>query len=380
MARNRKPSAVTAEDVFVPITGIIAFFIGGVLTVITFPWRFFCLLVFLVCAVDFCLRSNFAKSRVNSPHGRTFISLIVTAVIVALAWTPMREQYAQEHLPPALVFVAGGPLGDDSSPVWLMSLHHYGPGPAYNCRADFNDMQQSGPETMWHATHPTTSSLTFGMYPEVDPVPGFGFTDFQWIPRNPNYQRYVIGITCRDGEFEEDWEVVRTDGVLRTRMKIVRAEYFLKRHPDLDQGVFSCADSYVSAHPHLPPAFLFGDPTSTFYPYYRPNHYYTVGVRIEDPGKGVSLPPPPQAPTAIRSNAPLFRNNDAVGDCWAAIHSKHSGDISLPLTISSQNSLEAEAIGCGILILALPIYWFFAFWIMGIPAVRSWTHENAGTR
>jgi hypothetical protein len=149
-------------------------------------------------------------------------------------------------------------------------------------------------------------------------------------------------------------------------MKIIRAEYFLKRHPELDREVFTCADSYVPDRPHLPPAFLFGDPSSTFYPYWQPNHYYTAGVRIEDPGQGVSPPPAPQIPAAIQSNAPLFRSNDAAGDCWSAIHSKHLGDIVLPLTVSSQDTSEAAAIGCGLLVLALPLYWLLALRIMDV--------------
>jgi hypothetical protein len=49
---------------------------------------------------------------------------------------------SREH-PVNLVFIFGGPLGDNDSTRWVMMERHFGPNPAFNCDLEFTDLGSS---------------------------------------------------------------------------------------------------------------------------------------------------------------------------------------------------------------------------------------------
>jgi hypothetical protein len=223
MARRaqQKPVAdsITREEVAAFITGLIALFIKGVLPVITFWWRFAAAALFVVFAMDLCLRSRRLRVHLPSPIGRLVLSLLVFTVIAASLWNPMRTQYVQEHLPPSLPFIFGAPLGDNDSPIWIMLVRHYGPDSAYNCDISFWDLDRKNIEHDWLVKHPEASFPPPGLaggdsqknlhIDEADPLGNAG--NFRWIPLDRNYQHYTVATNCRDGEFEEHWNISRID-------------------------------------------------------------------------------------------------------------------------------------------------------------------------
>ena len=349
--RPLQSKSLTVEEIGVCVAGA-ATLIGEVLPVITFWWRFTFAVIFVILAADICLRSRRARSYFPSHYRRLTLSLCVLIAITTVLWNPLREQYAKEHPLPSIVYVTGGPFGDDSSPVWLMSFKHFGPSSAFNCHGEFVDLQQDGPESEFHRTHRTDSIYQFS-FPEVDPVPGFGDNNFNWVARDPNNQHYHVNILCRDGQFVEDFTIKRIDGAFQVRLDILQEEGSGTER--VERKVFGCDDSFVPSRSLLPPVLNYISPY--FYPYWQPHHRYSMGVIIQPPPPGAIPPPDAEQPPLP---FPL-----EVSPCWLLFNGpkQHIGNLELPLSFSG---FQWVVIAYGTVILILPLYIFLALWRMGV--------------
>ena len=186
---------------------------------------------------------------------------------------------------PSFVFVVGVPLGDNRSAKWLMLVKHYGPEPAYNCKIRFYDRDRKNIEHEWLVKHPHQPYPPPGLagqsqidlqIPEADP-PGLAGS-FEWTPLDPDRQHYSVSITCRSGVFDEEWEVTRVDGVLRTRFSIEHGISWKQKNRDLDPMLLSCSD------PEFVPMPLLVDIPATksqvVHPGWKPNHKFEFPVAI----------------------------------------------------------------------------------------------------
>jgi hypothetical protein len=271
----------------------------------------------------------------------------------------MRKQYLQEHMPPSFLFILGAPLGDNDSPVWNMTVLHYGPNAAQNCNVHFIDLDRANIRHDWLDSHPGLSFApadlvgqweTYLHFPEVEAAPSTGISNFQSIPIDPNQQHYLVESICRDGEFAEGWEVARINGALRTKIDIERSSASVERNPELRRPVFECTDpafvssplaklTYFNPQRQIPP----------INPGWKPNHRFTMPVMIlADTG----------------SYWALKIKGVSVG-CWDSL-TRHLGDVALPLTLPDDPMALAIAI-YGILVLVVPIYCLFVFWLMDVP-------------
>jgi hypothetical protein len=150
---------------------------------------------------------------------------------------------------PSLVFVFGAPLGDNESALWVMVLEHYGPGIAHNCKIAFYDDDRKNIEHEWLVRHPDSPYPPPGLAGEsqrhlyvAEASPEGAVGTFKWNPLNPNSQHYTVIIDCRDGVFEEKWEIARVDGILRSRITIAHGPQWAKNNPDLEPIVFRYED------------------------------------------------------------------------------------------------------------------------------------------
>ena len=197
---------------------------------------------------------------------------------------------------PSLVFVIGVPLGDNKSPEWIMMLKHYGPNPAYNCQVQFYDNDRKNIEHEWLIKHPHNpfppprlagESQLHLHIPEADP-PGPA-ANFRWTPLDPDRQHYTVSISCRDGIFEENWEVTRVNGILRTRISIEHGPHWKEENPNSDPMVFACSDPEFAPMPlvsEIPGARL-----QAVHPGWKPNHRFELElpVAIIDPNGNIQL-------------------------------------------------------------------------------------------
>jgi hypothetical protein len=186
---------------------------------------------------------------------------------------------------PSLVFVIGVPLGDNKSPEWIMMVNHYGPTPAYNCQVHFHDKDRKNIEHEWLVKHPQTPFPPPGLagqsqlhlhIPEADP-PGLA-TSFRWTPLDPDRQHYSVSINCRDGIFEENWEVTRVNGILRTRISVEHGPHWKEKNPNSDPVVFACSDPEF-----VPTPLALEIPTQklqAIHPGWKPNHKFELPVAI----------------------------------------------------------------------------------------------------
>lgn len=201
---------------------------------------------------------------------------------------------AAKHIP-SLVFVFGVPLGDNDSASWMMLLRHYGPKPAYNCNIDFYDKDRENIEHQWLVGHPNSPFPPPGLaagesqrhihVAETGPEGSAG--SFTWNPLNPDRQHYSVSISCRDGVFEEKWEVTRVNGILRSAISIEHGAQWVEKNPNVDPVIFKCSDpEFVSAPlaaeiPKLPKKIV--------HPGWKPNHRFEVPAAIIDPNGNVQV-------------------------------------------------------------------------------------------
>lgn len=248
------------------------------------------------------------------------LSVTVLGIALSLAATQFKAWVISRERPrPSLPFIFGAPLGDNDSPVWIMTIEHYGLEPAFNCSLEFYDRDRKNIEHEWLVNHPTSSFPPHGFadgesqqsfhVPEVDLVGNAG--NFQWTPLDPNHQHYSIEIVCRghDGQFHEDWEVTRVGGVLRTSIKLERPAPAVERNPDLGREIFTCTDPEFYNAPlisTLPEAW----PPHLVNPGWKSNHPFEMPVIIIDPNGGLEV-------GGVKGVASL--------GCWDIL-TKHFGD------------------------------------------------------
>jgi hypothetical protein len=217
---------------------------------------------------------------------------------VNLAWPSAKRDgppFTADKRTPSLLFVFGAPLGDNDSASWVMVLKHYGSRPAYNCDIVFYDDDRKNIEHEWLVKHPTSPYPPPGLagesqkhiyVAEASPEGSAGY--FTWNPLDPNSQHYTVSISCRDGVFEEKWEVTRVDGVLRSRITIEHGPQWIKNNPSLDPIVFRYEDpEFVKT------ALATEMPTDSkgkvVHPGWKPKHKFTVPVAIIDPNGNVQI-------------------------------------------------------------------------------------------
>lgn len=195
---------------------------------------------------------------------------------------------------PSFLFVFGAPLGANDSSKWIMLFKHYGPNPAHNCDIGFYDKDRKNIEHLWLVEHPNVPyppanlAGTSQLHRHIDEAnPEGSAGSFEWIPLNPNSQHYAVSISCRDGVFEETWEITRVNGVLRTRIEIKRGPQWIKEHPNSNPIVFTCTDPEFS-----PTALASVVPVVTapvVHPGWKPNYPVQVPMAIIDPNGNVQI-------------------------------------------------------------------------------------------
>lgn len=175
-----------------------------------------------------------------------------------------------------------------------MILNHYGPNPAYNCQVNFYDKDRKNIEHEWLVKHPHNPFPPPGLagqsqfhlqVQEADP-PG-PVTNFRWTPLDPDRQHYTASITCRDGIFEENWDVTRVNGILRMRISIEHGAHWKEKNPKADPVVFACSDPEFTPVPlasEIPSAKL-----PPVHPGWKPNHLFELPVAIIDPNNNLQL-------------------------------------------------------------------------------------------
>ncbi len=356
MARTSK--SVTTEKIAAAIAAGLSF-INLVEPVIPFWFRLLCALALIALVVDLCLRSSRVRGYLPSQIGRVLLSAVVAAIIVGLLWYPLRQQYAEDHAYPSIVFILGAPLGESTSPQWIMLEHHFGPTPAYNCDISFHDRDRESVEG--------GGSLDYPMFPpvgvagdstrnlhdnEADPGIGAGAKSFNWIPLYPDSQHYAIAISCRSGEFIEQWEVERINGLLTTSVGVRRVKRFTDRNPDQKDVVFACSDPEFKAKP------------------------LATQMPTSPPPK---IPPPTLPPNRFPLPPVAFFGKDGLGvfgafpwqynSCWNFLEG-HYGDLQLPLEIPSQ-PIALSVVIYGLLVLVFPVYCFLAFNVISFEKVKD---------
>jgi hypothetical protein len=227
-----------------------------------------------------------------------------------------------DSLTPSLLFVFGAPLGDNESASWIMMLKHYGPNSAYNCDIGFYDDDRKNIEHEWLVKHPNSPFPPPGLagesqrrlyVPEAGPEGSAG--SFTWNPVNPNRQHYTVSINCRDGVFEEKWEVTRVDGILRSTITIKHGPLWIEKNPNRDPVVLRCQDPefvITSLATEMPKSSV----GKVVHPGWKPNHRFYVPAAIIDSNGNIQ----------VLSGVTLPDGSTATDfGCWKIL-TKHFGD------------------------------------------------------
>jgi hypothetical protein len=198
-------------------------------------------------------------------------------------------------LTPSLVFVFGAPLGDNDSATWVMVLKHYGPRPAYNCDIIFYDDDRKNIEHEWLVKHPDWPFPPPGLVGEsqkrisvTEAGPEGSAGSFMWNPLDPNSQHYTVTISCHDGVFTERWEVVRVDGILRSRITIEHGPQWIKNNPDREPVIFRYQDpefvktALATEMPEKKKGKL-------IHPGWKPKYRFEVPAAIIDPNGNIQV-------------------------------------------------------------------------------------------
>jgi hypothetical protein len=196
---------------------------------------------------------------------------------------------------PSFLFVFGAPLGDNDSANWLMMLQHYGPNPAYNCDIVLYDRDRKNIEHEWLVRHPNSPYPPRGLVGEsqkhirvAEAGPEGSPEKFFWRPLDPDRQHYTVSISCRDGVFEEKWEVTRVNGFLRSSITVEHGQQWIQKNPDVSPLVFRYED----------PQFVRVDLATEVpkerkgkivHPGWKPQHRFDVPVAIIDPNGNVQV-------------------------------------------------------------------------------------------
>lgn len=112
--------------------------------------------------------------------------------------------------------------------------------------------------------------------------------NFTWTPINPNSQHDTVSISCRDGVFEEKWEITRVDGALRSRITLARGSQWIKNNPSLEPVMFRYQDpefiatALATEVPKLTTAKI-------VHPGWKPSHRFEVPAAIIDSNGNVQV-------------------------------------------------------------------------------------------
>jgi len=164
-----------------------------------------------------------------------------------------------------------------------MMLRHYGPNPAYNCDIAFYDRDRKNIEHEWLVRHPNSPYPPPGLAGEEGPA-----GSFVWHPLDPHRQHYTVSISCRDGVFEEKWDVTRVNGILRSSITVERGQQWIQKNPHLNPLEFRYED----------PEFV-GTTLATempkerkgkvVHPGWKPQYRFEVPAAIIDPNGNVQV-------------------------------------------------------------------------------------------
>lgn len=248
-----------------------------------------------------------------------FSSVIGLGLCALAGWQPNKVSESKSATP-SFLFVLGAPLGDNNSSIWIMMLQHYGPKPTYNCDVHFYDKDRKNIEHMWLVANPTWpfpppgiaggESQKYFHFAEAGPSSPVG--NFQWSPIDPNRQHYSVSIVCRDGVFEETWDVTRVDGVLRTKITLKYGPDWVKKYPHLSPVVFTCTDpEFIDA----PLATKLSQGPPLVHPGWKPSHKFSVPVAIIDSNHNVQM----------MSGIAMPGGQKTDFGCWNLL-TKHLGD------------------------------------------------------
>jgi hypothetical protein len=289
----------------------------------------------LVFQVGLVLLAIILGKALDSPFG--YVTAGVLSIAFVVQWVLQREddsELKQATLlggatpegiqeigepEPSLLFVFGAPLGDNDSSTWIMMLKHYGPGSAHNCSVDFYDDDRKNIKHQWLVAHPDSPFPPPGLagesrkrvhFAESGPEESAGA--FSWNPLDPNRQHYTVSISCRDGVFEEKWEVTRVNGILRSSITIEHGPQWIEKNPNLEPVIFRCSDPEFVRTPlatEVPKL-----PKKAVHPGWKPNHRMEVPVAIIDPNGN----------TQILVGTKLPDGRSSCG-CWNIL-TEHFGD------------------------------------------------------
>lgn len=215
--------------------------------------------------------------------------------IVPEVYKRIREGTGTPKQTPSFLFVFGVPLGDNDSAEWLMMLRHYGPNPAYNCDIAFYDGDRKNIEHEWLVKHPNSPYPPPGLAGEsqkhihvAEAGPEGSAGSFKWHSLDPNSQHYTVSISCRDGVFEEKWEVTRVNGILRSSITVERGQQWIQKNPGLSPLVFRYED------PEFVRMALVAEMPKerkgkVVHPGWKPRYKFEVPVAIIDPNGNVQI-------------------------------------------------------------------------------------------
>lgn len=215
--------------------------------------------------------------------------------IIPEVYERVRAEAGTPPQTPSFLFVFGAPLGDNDSAQWLMMLTHYGPNPAYNCDIVFYDDDRKNIEHEWLLKHPHSPYPPRGLAGEsqkhfhvAEAGPEGSSEKFVWQPLDPDKQHYTISISCRDGVFEERWEVTRVNGFLRSSITVQRGQQWIQKNARLSPVVFRYEDTDFARAPLLAemPKERKG---KLVHPGWKPRHKFDVPVAIIDPNRNVQV-------------------------------------------------------------------------------------------
>jgi hypothetical protein len=172
-------------------------------------------------------------------------------------------------------FLMGAPLGDSDSATWEIGVRPYGPLlSSYNCEIKLTDFARKHLEEVWLSTHPGQIPPLFRGRASVTDIRVDSITNFDWYPVDLDHQHYSAKINCPNRSFDEDWEVARINGALRTKLTL--RKIFLWEAPQI---IYSCID-HVSAQPDDHTDFKPQDLYVTSNPDWKPNHLFQFPVSI----------------------------------------------------------------------------------------------------